>query len=91
MGKIGAFVGTYLFPLITADAGNNLIKQGQYPFYVSSALCIFSGAIAFFLLPHIGQDTIQEEDSRFRAYLEANGYDTSTMGKNTASIEKLES
>lgn len=81
MGKIGAFVGTYLFPLIVADAGDDLVKQGQYPFYVSSTLCIVSGIIAFFCLPHIGQDTIQEEDIRFRAYLEENGFDTSTMGR----------
>jgi hypothetical protein len=31
-------------------------------------------------LPHIGQDTIDEEDVKFREYLHANGYDTSKMG-----------
>lgn len=80
MGKIGAFVGTYLFPLIENDGGDNQIRRGQYPFYVSSALCFLSAIIALFLLPNIGQDTIEEEDIRFRAYLEENGYDTSTMG-----------
>ncbi|OQU97432.1 hypothetical protein CLAIMM_03363 [Cladophialophora immunda] len=80
-GKIGAFVGTYLFPLIQDDAGSDLVKQGQYPFYVSSALCFLSAIIAFFLLPNIGQDEIEEEDIRFRAYLEANGFDTRTMGE----------
>jgi MFS family permease len=79
-GKIGAFVGNYLFPIIIADAGDDLVKQGQYPFWVSSSLCIFSGFIALFLLPHIGQDTITLEDERFNAYLVEHGYDVGTLG-----------
>ena len=33
-----------------------------------------------FFLPHIGQDTIDEEDEHFRALLRENGYDTSKLG-----------
>lgn len=80
LGKVGGFVGTYVFPLIQDAAGDDMVKAGQYPFYVSSSLCILSGLVAFFLLPHIGQDTIAEEDIKFRAYLESKGFDTSTMG-----------
>lgn len=79
MGKIGAFVGTYVFPIIIKNAPN-ADRAGQDPFYVSSALCVFSAFLAFFLLPHIGQDTITDEDVRFRAYLEEHGWDTSRMG-----------
>ncbi|KAG2417437.1 hypothetical protein HFD88_008656 [Aspergillus terreus] len=79
MGKIGAFVGTYVIPIVQNNAPNK-VRAGQDPFFVSSSLCIFSAALAYFLLPKIGQDTITEEDAKFRAYLEANGYDTSTMG-----------
>lgn len=79
IGKVGAFVGTYIFPYVVAAAGDDTVKQGQYPFYVSSALCIFSAFVAL-LLPNIGQDTITDEDIRFREYLEKNGYDTTTMG-----------
>ncbi|OAP65268.1 hypothetical protein AYL99_01240 [Fonsecaea erecta] len=79
-GKIGAFVGNYIFPDIIKAAGDNVIKQGQYPFYVSSSLCIFSGLVALFFLPHIGQDTITKEDERFREYLIKHGYDVSTLG-----------
>jgi MFS family permease len=79
MGKIGAFVGSYVFPIIQDNAPNPT-RRGQDPFFVASALAIFSGFIALFLLPEIGQDTIEEEDVKFRAYLEANGYDTSMMG-----------
>ena len=79
MGKIGAFVGSYLFPIIQANAPN-ATRAGQDPFFVSSSLCIFSACLALFCLPHIGQDTITEEDIKFNDYLDAHGYDRSTMG-----------
>lgn len=96
MGKIGAFVGTYIFPIIqdNAPGGADGVRGGQDPFFVSSSLCIFSAFLAFFLLPHIGQDTITEEDIKFRAYLEANGWDTRQMGVKeyqTASSETINS
>jgi hypothetical protein len=59
--------------------GSSVVKQGQYPFYVASALCFFS-AFLVWLLPTINQDTIEKEDRDFRAYLEAHGWDTSGMG-----------
>lgn len=80
MGKIGAFVGNYAFPEIIKAAGDDVIKQGQYPFYVSSALCILSGFIALFFLPKISQDTITEEDEKFREYLSRHGYDLTSLG-----------
>ena len=81
-GKIGAFVGTYLFPIIQKNApgGTDSTRGGQDPFFVSSSLCLFSAALAFFLLPHIGQDTIRSEDIKFREYLEEKGWDTRQMG-----------
>lgn len=79
-GKIGAFVGTYVFPYIIHAGGDNTKLQAQYPFYVSSSLCILSAFLALFCLPHIGQDTITLEDVRFRAYLEKHGYDTRQLG-----------
>jgi len=54
-GKIGAFVGNYIFPYIIADGGGEATTTGgQYPFYLASSLCIFSACIVWFL-PHIGQ------------------------------------
>jgi len=87
MGKVGAFVGTYVFPIIQDNAPNPT-RAGQDPFFVSSSLCIFSAALAFFLLPHIGQDTITEEDIKFRAYLEAHGFDTTSMGNKEMQIHR---
>ncbi|KAK5677869.1 glycerophosphoinositol permease [Elasticomyces elasticus] len=79
-GKIGAFVGGYVFPVIEADGGGaDTLHGGQYPFYVASALCFFSAFLVFWL-PQINQDTIQTEDIRFREYLVANGYDITGMG-----------
>ncbi|KKA27197.1 hypothetical protein TD95_002118 [Thielaviopsis punctulata] len=78
-GKIGAFVGTWVFPYIE-KAGGSGDNSAQYPFYVSSSLCILSGLIALFLLPHVDQDTIVEEDERFNAYLESQGFDTTQLG-----------
>lgn len=79
-GKVGAFVGTWVFPLIINAAGDDSIKQGQYPFWVSSSLCIFSALIAWFGLPQVGQDMIEEEDERFKSYLLDCGYDVSSLG-----------
>jgi MFS family permease len=79
VGKIGAFVGTYVFPYIEAAGGSNKTASAQYPFYVSSSLCILSACLVM-LLPHIGQDTITTEDIKFRAYLESKGWDTNQLG-----------
>ncbi|KAF9889406.1 hypothetical protein FE257_007307 [Aspergillus nanangensis] len=78
-GKIGAFVGTYVIPIIQDNAPNK-IRAGQDPFFVSSSLCIFSAMLAYFLLPQIKQDTIDKEDEEFVAYLKSHGYDTDTLG-----------
>lgn len=80
VGKIGAFVGTLVFPYIIAAGGDSETLSAQYPFWVSSSLCVLSAVLVLVGLPQIGQDTIALEDRRFREYLEANGYDTSQLG-----------
>lgn len=47
-------MGTYVFPIIQKNAPNTT-RAGQDPFFVSSALCILSAALAVFLLPTINQ------------------------------------
>ncbi|POR37718.1 Putative metabolite transport protein [Tolypocladium paradoxum] len=79
VGKIGAFVGTWVFPYIQA-AGGSTVESAQYPFWVASSLCLLSAGIAFFCIPNIGQDTIIHEDVRFREYLESQGWDTAQLG-----------
>lgn len=81
IGKIGAFVGTWVFPVIIKNAGGEKTDLGnQAPFYVSLALCLFAAVLAWFFLPYVGQDSINREDEAFIAYLEANGYDISQLG-----------
>ncbi len=73
-------MGTYVFPYIEAAGGSNTTASAQYPFYVSSSLCFVSAALAFFLLPSVGQDSIELEDLRFREFLESQGWDTRQLG-----------
>ncbi|KAI1473243.1 MFS general substrate transporter [Daldinia caldariorum] len=88
LGKIGAFVGTYVFKYINSSDGDD-VKSAQYKFYVSSSLCVFASALAL-LLPNIDQDTITKEDANFRAYLESKGWDTRQLGlKKGESIESI--
>jgi MFS family permease len=78
----GAFIGSKTLILLYNKYYNagEVIKAGQYPFIISSVFCVVNAALALFCLPHIGQETIEEEDARFKAYLEQNGYDVSKLG-----------
>lgn len=90
MGKIGAFAGSYALDALQKNAGESRpIKAGQDPFWVASTLAVFASILAFTCLPEVGQDTIDEEDVKFREYLSANGYDTSKMGLDTSSTEAI--
>ncbi|RTE82418.1 hypothetical protein BHE90_003070 [Fusarium euwallaceae] len=86
-GKIGAFVGTWVFPYIQ-KAGGNDTESAQYPFWVSSSLCILSAAIVLFCIPHVGQDTIAIEDRKFREYLQEHGWDTAQLGVKQPGVEE---
>ena len=91
MGKIGAFVGTWIFPAIQrkyADPANPDLEL-QVPFYVSSALCLFSALLTFFFCPPVGQDAINREDQDFVNYLEQNGFDITQLGE--GSVSEIES
>ncbi|RKF62422.1 Glycerophosphodiester transporter GIT2 [Golovinomyces cichoracearum] len=88
IGKLGAFVGTYIFPYIEeAGGGANTTRGAQLPFYVSSGLCVVTALLSFFCLPHIGQDTITIEDRNFRTYLASQGWDLSQMGTNRGTVD----
>ena len=52
----------------------------QVPFYVSSALCLFSAFLTIFFVPPVGQDAINKEDRLFKEYLEENGFDIRLLG-----------
>jgi hypothetical protein len=50
---------------------------------------VFSGVIALTCLPEVGQDTIDYEDVKFRAYLAEHEYDTSRLGLHTEGREGI--
>lgn len=79
VGKIGAFAGSYALDAIQKAAGGDEIAAGRNPFFVASSLALLAAGLVL-LLPHIGQDTIDEEDVRFREYLVGNGYDVGKLG-----------
>lgn len=81
IGKVGAFVGTYVFPSLIKKHGLSA------PYYVASALCVFSAILAFFFLPDLDADAMKREDERFIEYLISTGYDVSSMGIKDASSE----
>jgi len=96
IGKVGAFVGTWAFPpMIDAFGGPTTEKGNTGPFWVGSGLAILSALTTFFFVKPLTTDGMDVEDREFRAYLDANGYDTSQMGlrdeiSETSSVEKQE-
>lgn len=88
VGKIGAFAGSYALDSLQKAAGDDKIAAGRNPFFVASTLAFVAGGLVL-LLPHIGQDTIDSEDIKFREYLLSNGYDTSKMGLQSVSGTSL--
>lgn len=80
VGKIGAFVGTYVYTDIQNAFLPNKTMYYAGPFYISGGLAIFSALITFFFIPPVVQDGMHKEDEAFIAYLEAHGYDTKELG-----------
>ncbi|KAH7913193.1 major facilitator superfamily domain-containing protein [Hygrophoropsis aurantiaca] len=81
VGKIGAFIGTWVFPLIVDRFGGATSTKGNTgPFWIASGLAILSASVTFFLVKPLSHDGMKEEDQKFREFLEANGFDVSLMG-----------
>ncbi len=74
VGKIGAFVGTYVFPIIKKKYGEQTL------FWVSSVFALFGASLALFLLPEVGPDTNLNENAAFFECLTSIGFDTSKLG-----------
>ncbi|KAG1896505.1 major facilitator superfamily domain-containing protein [Suillus fuscotomentosus] len=81
VGKIGAFIGTWVFPIIVTDFGGSSSPKGNTgPFWVGSGLAILSAIVVYFFVTPLDHDGMKKEDAKFREYLEANGFDVSLMG-----------
>ncbi|KDN50397.1 MFS general substrate transporter [Tilletiaria anomala UBC 951] len=83
IGKIGAFVGTYVFNEIQADFAaypNGEVLQYSGTFYISGVLALFSAVIVYFFIPPVVPDGMKKEDEAFIAYLEQHGYSARELG-----------
>lgn len=81
VGKVGAFIGTWVWQDIVDDFGGSASKRGNTgPFWIASGLAILSALVTLFLIRPLSHDGMEEEDRQFRLYLEAHGFDTSLMG-----------
>jgi MFS family permease len=67
IGKVGAFIGTYTFPQITDSFTARSATLGiTGPFWVGSALAVFSAIITFFFIRPLTTDGMAEEDMKVR-------------------------
>jgi len=81
VGKVGAFIGTWMFPpIIDAFGGSSSDRGNTGPFWIGSGLAILSALVTFFFISPLTTDGMVLEDRKFREYLESHGYDTSAMG-----------
>lgn len=86
VGKIGAFIGTWVFPRVQKKYGL------QVPYYIASALALFAAFLGLFLLPDVSPQAMINEDKHFLEYLRNEGYDLSQMGDDSSVDEaKVES
>ncbi|KAH6909115.1 glycerophosphodiester transporter [Coprinopsis sp. MPI-PUGE-AT-0042] len=81
IGKVGAFVGTWMFPpIIDAFGGSDSARGNTGPFWIASGLALLSALTTFFFITPLSADGMEKEDREFRQYLEDHGYDTTAMG-----------
>lgn len=79
VGKASAAIGTQVFTPIQ-ESFLTVEKGQQGVFLIGAAFAVVGGLIAWFFLPDKEKDLVSE-DARFRAYLEAKGFDTSFYGE----------
>ncbi|KAI6038795.1 MFS Git1p-related glycerophosphoinositol and glycerophosphocholine permease [Pisolithus marmoratus] len=66
IGKVGAFIGTWVFPqIIDSFGGSNTMKGNTGPFWIGSGLAILSAATILFLVKHFTDDGMKSEDKAF--------------------------
>ncbi|KAK9313982.1 major facilitator superfamily domain-containing protein [Lipomyces starkeyi] len=78
VGKAGSAIGTTVLT-IALNSFQNQTKGQQVLFFIGSSISVLGTLVVIFMIPN-HPATLEEEDSKFREYLEENGYDTSEMG-----------
>ncbi|KAK7960378.1 glycerophosphoinositol permease 1 [Apiospora saccharicola] len=85
VGKAGAAIGTTVLSQALASFDDKVQGQ-QVIFLIGSALSVVGTLCVWFLIPD-APTNLEDEDVRFKNYLEENGYDTSDMGLQTQKVE----
>ncbi|KAF8962743.1 major facilitator superfamily domain-containing protein [Flammula alnicola] len=82
IGKVGAFIGTWMFPpIIDAFGGASSDRGNTGPFWIGSgSIGGLERANHLFFIQPLTTDGMEIEDRKFREYLEQQGYDTTAMG-----------
>ncbi|EIW83999.1 MFS Git1p-related glycerophosphoinositol and glycerophosphocholine permease [Coniophora puteana RWD-64-598 SS2] len=81
IGKIGAFIGTWVFPIIIDGFGGTGTTKGDTgPFWIASGLAVLSAIVVILLVKPLTADGMTMEDEKFREYLMEHGFDISTLG-----------
>jgi MFS family permease len=78
VGKAGAAVGTYALGA-ALDSFDDVKKGQQAVFLIASGINVLGIICVWTLIPKAPK-ALEDEDRRFKAFLEENGYDTSEMG-----------
>ncbi|KAL8401073.1 hypothetical protein RB594_001194 [Gaeumannomyces avenae] len=78
IGKVGAAVGTTALSEALASF-EDPVKGQQAVFLIGSGISVVGTLVVWFMIPNHPK-TLEEEDARFRAFLEDSGYDTAHMG-----------
>ncbi|KAI6025186.1 major facilitator superfamily domain-containing protein [Pisolithus microcarpus] len=80
-GKVGAFIGVWVFPqIINAFGGSNTAEGITAPFCIGGGLAAVCALVTFCLVKPIVHNGMKAEDKAFHQYLEENGFDVSLIG-----------
>jgi len=78
VGKAGAAIGTTVLTQ-ALNSFEDPVRGQQVLYLTGSAISLVGIGFVWFLIPQ-HNETLEEEDVKFREYLEAEGYDVSKMG-----------
>ncbi|KAI6155663.1 major facilitator superfamily domain-containing protein, partial [Pisolithus tinctorius] len=75
IGKVGALIGTWVFPqIIDAFGGSKTVKGSTGPFWIGSGVAILSVIVTFVLQKPLTLDGRKADNKAFHQYLEENGF-----------------
>ncbi|PLW09035.1 hypothetical protein PCANC_21612 [Puccinia coronata f. sp. avenae] len=79
IGKVGAFAGTWIFPILI-DAFPEGATKNTGPFWVGSGLCALSAIVMWFTVVELEENHMEAIDRDFYASLQLQGFDITQLG-----------